>query len=306
MIRRLVLLGVALVIAGGVRFTTHRTDTLTLSVIDVGQGDAVLIRTPHGVDVLVDAGPNRRTADALGRLLPNGDTALELVVLTHPHADHIAGFANVLDHYRIDQVWESGVRYDAPEARAVARRIVDARIPVRAVGAGDAIALEPEVRLEVLSPPQPLEGVVVTHDDASHGGGLNDSSVVLRLTYRTFCALLMGDASESVERALVAQGSVASCAVLKVGHHGSRFASSTTFLDSVQPRLALISVGANRYGHPTPAALRRLNQSGATVLRTDTYGTITLRFDEALTIRTTKHPALDKPPKSYLDKPPKS
>jgi competence protein ComEC len=278
MMRRLLLLAFALALAGFLRLPHPSDAALTLSVLNVGQGDAILIRTPSGADVLVDAGPGRRAVDALGAILPAGDRDLELVVLTHPHADHIAGLPYILDHYTVRQVWTSGVRYDAPVARAVDRRLTELRVPVRPVQSGTSASLG-DVRVEVLAPLHPADGRVVERDDARRGGGLNDDSVVLRLTYRSFCALLMGDASEAVEAELTRGGSVTRCAVLKVGHHGSRFSSSDPFLDAVSPQLAVIAVGPNRYGHPAPAALRRLASHGILVFRTDQSGAIRVETD---------------------------
>lgn len=283
MMRRLLLLALALVVAGAVRLRAAPGPELTLTMMDVGQGDAILVRTPGGSDLLVDASPNRSAVDALGALLPPGDRDLELVVITHPHADHLAGLLPVLDHYTVRQLWASGVRYDAPVPRAAERRLGQLRVPVRSVHEGVTANLGPDVRLEVLAPFESLDGRVVARDDARRGGGLNDDSVVLRLTYRSFCALLMGDASEAVEAELVRKGTLSACAVLKVGHHGSRFSTTDALLDAVTPELGLISVGSNRYGHPAPATLRRLGAHGVLTLRTDRSGPIRVSTDGTTT-----------------------
>jgi len=290
MMRRIILLGLALAVAGAVRLASHGVSGLQLTAIDVGQGDSLLLRTPGGADILIDTGPDRHSADALGHLLPSGDRNIELLVLTHPHADHIGGVLPILDHYHVDQVWESGVQYDAPIPRAVDARLTQLQVPVHFVHSGFVTEVEPGLRLEVLAPLQPLEGNVVEHDDAKDGGGLNDDSVVLRVTYQSFCTLLMGDASQAVEAKLVSEGVLTACPVLKVGHHGSRFSSTDPFLAIVHPKLAVISVGKNHYGHPAPATLRRLRSSGATTLRTDQFGTISIWFDGQLHIRTQRHP----------------
>lgn len=287
MIRRLVVLGLALVAVGIVRFTERPTPALSITALDVGQGDSVLIRTPSGFDILVDTGPDRRALDVLGRYLPPGDRTIELLVLTHPHADHIGGVLPILDHYRVAQVWDPGVRSDTALARAVDRSLSALNVPVHTVLSGTSVDPESGVRIEVLSP---QESTVEKNSKGTEAqkGGLNDASVVLRVTYRGFCALLMGDASDAVEADLVARGRATPCPVLKVGHHGSRFSSSTPFLTAVRPEVALIGVGRNGYGHPAPAALRRLETAGATVLRTDQYGSITLRYDDSLHIRTSR------------------
>ncbi len=282
MMRRAALLGTLLLLAGGWWVVSAGSDgSLTLTALDVGQGDAILVRTPNGTDILVDTGRDRAVVDELGAVLPPGDRTLELLVLTHPDADHIGGTPFVLAHYRVDRAWVSGATSDTATDRAVASGLREHGITPEPVLAGPAVQITDGTTLEVLWPNVP-PGRIPPGRAGNPNGGTNDTSVVIRVTYRGFCAMLAGDASEAVEAELLRAGTVGPCAVLKVGHHGSRYSSSDAFLAALRPRFALISVGAkNTYGHPAPAALRRLERTGAAVLRTDLQGRLTVRYDGA-------------------------
>lgn len=262
--------------------------TLRIAAIDVGQGDAIALRTPRGRWFLVDAGPRGFGGSDAGltRVVPylhgQGARRLEAVVLTHPDEDHAGGLASVLRHVSTRTVLGPGFgggQSGHMDGAAEARR---AGIPWRRAAAGDAWTVD-GVRFEVLSPaPGGPPG------DRAATASPNDWSVVLRVGYGDFSALLMGDADAEVEARLLDQGPVT---VLKVGHHGSRTSSSEEFVRAVSPAYALIPVGArNRYGHPDPAVLARLARAGARVHRTDRDGTVTLsaRRDGSVAVRVSR------------------
>lgn len=239
---------------------------IEIVAIDVGQGDAIGVRTPSGRWLLVDAGPRSGGADAgLTRVIPYLRTRavrrLEAVVLTHPDEDHAGGLSSVLAHVPTRVVLGPGFaggQRGHMDGLDEARR---AQVPWRRVRKGDSWTTDGVV-FQVLSPAPP------TADERSP----NDWSVVLRITYGEFDALLMGDADDRIEAGLLDQGKVE---VLKVGHHGSRTSTSAEFVEAVSPDYALISAGArNRYGHPHPQVLARLEDAGARVLRTDCQGTV--------------------------------
>ncbi|MBI4545655.1 MAG: ComEC/Rec2 family competence protein, partial [Gemmatimonadetes bacterium] len=247
---------------------------LQIHVIDVGQGDALALRSPAGRWLLVDAGPRSDTYDA-GRarvvpfLLRHGVRRLEALILTHPDADHIGGSEAVLNTLPVGLVVDPGAAAGKPlyllvlqEARREGIRWVPAR-------AGRELRFDGLV-IEFLHPqPASLDGKEAT----------NESSVVFRLAYGRFTALFLGDAPAAVERELaVRHGGRLRVDVLKVGHHGSGTSSSEELLAAATPRLALISVGRhNRYGHPHPEVLRRLAGRRVRVLRTDWHGEVTVR-----------------------------
>lgn len=231
--------------------------------LDVGQGDAILIQTPDGRQVLVDGGPSPSALfDQLGEVLPFWDHALDVVVLTHPDADHASGLIPLFDRYRVTTVIDSVLPGDlAAEPWLAASAAAGAAHQVAAPGMKVAAGA---VVLTVLSPP---DGSSLLAD--------NDRSVVLRLDYGASSLLLTGDAELEAEDAMLKGGLPLAADVLKVAHHGSNGSTSAAFLAAVHPGLAVISVGAdNRFGHPAPALLQRLQN--IEVLRTDQRGRIEL------------------------------
>jgi competence protein ComEC len=240
-----------------------------VDILDIGQGDAILIRTPADKTILIDAGDGSVNVPKL--LTGLGVTTLDLVIATHPHADHIGGMDEVLDAFPVRNFIDNGLPHTTRTYEGVMSRIEVKEIPYRSGLVGMSFKLDDGAVLEVLFPPStPLAG---TRSD------LNSNSVVTRLTHGKDCFLFTGDSEEPTERALVAAG-LGQCDVLKVAHHGSNHSSTDTFLAAVQPDIAVISVGTgNRYGHPGEETMDRLEKTGATIYRTDLNGQITLLSD---------------------------
>jgi len=236
---------------------------------DVGQGDAIFIQTPQGRQVLIDGGPDPTALTAaLGRRLPFWDRSLDLVILTHPDADHITGLIPVLERYRVDRVLDPGYPSTSQNYIRWLELIAEKRISALLARAGLRVELEPGLVCEVLHPAS----------DPDPEGKANDASAVTRWTWGQVTFLLPGDIEQGVEAALVASGQPLKATVLKAPHHGSDTSSSAAFLQAVDPQLVVVSVGAdNRFGHPSPEVLERL--AGRTVLRTDERGTIEIVTD---------------------------
>ena len=250
-----------------------REGELTLAFLDVGQGDATAIRTPHGAWLLVDAGPSGEGRDAgrrvvLPYLRSRGARRIEVALLSHAHLDHFGGFGAVLDELPVERFVEPGQGVDDPGYLALLDQVAASGTEWRSFRRGDSLA---------------IDGVwlIALHPDTSWaewGLDLNEDSDVLLLRYGGFTALLAGDAGVPAERAL--RGRVGDIDLLKVGHHGSAGASGAEWLGELRPEVAVVSVGrGNRYGHPSPPALDRLRAAGAEVWRTDELGTIELRTD---------------------------
>ncbi|MHB8893484.1 MAG: ComEC/Rec2 family competence protein, partial [Candidatus Limnocylindrales bacterium] len=252
------------------------TRTTRIVMLDVGQGDAILLESRSGARILVDGGPDPdRLLLQLDARIPPWDRRVDVLVLTHPHEDHVAGLVRVLDRYRVGRVYESGMHGAGPGWAAWDSALRDG-MPRGTLAAGARIRLD-EILLTVLWP----DPGTVPVEPADTGRGINGASVILlgEAAGRRF--LLAGDAEDDVDPVLAARG-LPRLDVLKVAHHGSATATSAGLLAATRPAVALISVGeGNDYGHPASSTLARLRDAGARVYRTDRDGTVevTRRFD---------------------------
>ena len=243
---------------------------LHVTFLDVGQGDAIFIRTPSGRQVLIDGGPSDTALlSQLGQRMPFWDRSIDLVLLTHPESDHVTGLIAVLERYRVDTVVFREMALDSATYERWLEAVEAEGATVYEGRAGLHLALDPGLEMVVLHPGARLA------DDA------NNNSVVTRLTHGEISLLLPGDIEAEVEVNLVgAQHAVSRLrsTVLKVSHHGSCSSTTQAFLDAVDPETAIISVGAdNRFGHPCDEVLERL--SGLPVYRTDEHGSVEVISD---------------------------
>ena len=256
-------------------------------VLDVGQGDAILLAGPSGGRILVDGGPDPdRLLVALDARVPPWDRRIDLVVLTHPHEDHVGGLPLIVERYRVGRVVEPGMPGRSPGYGALHAAAAARRTPVGRLEAGEQIVLD-GVTLDVLWP----DGATVPAEPTDDGSTVNDSSIILLGSFAGRRFLLAGDAEADVEARLVARG-LPTVDLLKAGHHGSRTSTTEGLVAAIRPRVAAISVGAgNDYGHPSPEVLERLAAAGAAVLRTDQVGSIDVAFDAAgVRVRTDRPP----------------
>jgi competence protein ComEC len=247
---------------------------LHVAFLDVGQGDAVLISSPTGQQILVDGGPSPTAlTTALGKEMPFWDRSLDMLIMTHPDADHISGLVEVLDRYTVGGWMDNGQSDDDATYAECMARLAEAGVPRHAMRAGDRLDLGGGIVLEVLHPPEDL--MAGTESDG------NNNSLVLRLTWGEAEFLLTGDIGTEAEHLLLGSTQDLSADLLKIAHHGSGGSSSVEFLSAVAPAYAVIPVGGdNRFGHPNEAVLERLAAlSDVTVLRTDTEGTIEFTTD---------------------------
>ncbi|MFN8470243.1 MAG: ComEC/Rec2 family competence protein [Caldilineaceae bacterium] len=233
--------------------------------LDVGQGDGVLIQTPAGRQILVDGGSSGQVLlGQLGAVMPFWDRTLDLVVLTHPDADHMAAQVDALGRYRVEAAWETPAAAADPATAAWRSAVEGAGAQVQAQYEGGWADLGDGVALWVLGPP----GQGFVGEDAD-----NQNSLVAKLVYGDFSVLLTGDGGTAAEQALIAQGAPVAATVLKVAHHGSKSATGASFVNAVGAPIAVIQVGAdNDYGHPSVETLARL--AGRMILRNDENGRI--------------------------------
>lgn len=276
-------------------FWTLPDGKLHLVFCNVGQGDAAYIRFPDGRDMLVDGGPNDLVLQCLGRHMPFWDRHINIVALTHPQKDHMQGLISVLDRYGTDYF----VRSDIANTTEGYERLMDVvkrrKVKQKFVTTGETIAVG-STTLSVLWPSaeqvarmNPQRSDLVSEQGRTLSGtvlgatslpDLNDGSIVFALRYGSFDALFPGDADTRIEHGWRDLGRALDVLeVLKFPHHGSKTGMTEAFLESLQPKLAVISVGKNSYGHPAESVLATLARQGVRVKRTDQGGDIEVVSD---------------------------
>ena len=240
-----------------------------IAFLDVGQGDSILIRTREGKNVLIDGGPDKIVLYKLEKYLPWYDRNIDAMILTHPHADHLIGLIETAKRYDVKRIISTGVVHTTPEYLEWLNLIKEKKIPAESFKKGDRLMLDNGISLTALWPEILLVGERV--DD------LNNSSLAILLQTPNEKILLMGDAQEEIEKQILKNNRplIENADILKIGHHGSRFATGAEFLKAVKPKFAVISAGINnQFGHPHLDTLKRLHDSGAEILRTDEKGDI--------------------------------
>ena len=266
----------ALVVATAVVAAAARPDgRVHVVALDVGQGDAILVETPGGGRLLVDGGPDPdRLLVALDARIPPWDRRIDLVVVTHPHEDHVGGLALLVERYRVGRLLEPGMTGPGPAYAALETALARRGLRSGRLSTGDQFALD-DVSFRVLWP----DRTAVPPAPPDTGTGINNVSIVLFGTFGAQRFLLTGDAEEGIDPLLVARG-LPHVDLLKVAHHGSRTATTDELLSAISPAVALISVGAkNTFGHPAPATLARLAAHGVATYRTDLDGTLDVALD---------------------------
>ncbi len=232
-------------------FLQERDGFLRIIFFDVGQGDAEFIETPDKKQILIDGGPNLSILEKLGRKMPFYDRYIDLIILSHPEADHLSGLIEVLKRYNVGAVITNGVVRDTEEYNQWINLLKEKRIPIFIAQSGGSINLGRGARFDVLYPLENLLGKEVSDS--------NNTSVVGKLVFGSFKALFTGDIEKSTENKLISSGLDLKSEILKVAHHGSKTSSSDEFLRAVDAVLAIIEVGAdNRYGHPHQEVLEKL------------------------------------------------
>lgn len=273
-VRLLLLFALTIGVASGSLLLQQRGQQGTgLHVLDIGQGDAILLRSGD-VDVLVDGGPDATVLQRLSEIRPARDRKLDVLVLTHPQRDHLAGLLTVLEREDVGLVLLPELNNASDLFRSFVAEIQKRRVPVRFARAGQQLearsftltVLAPDARLREMARKNLNNGSVVLRADVREGGGIGGR----------FSALLTGDIERVAELHLAQHWAhLLDVDVLKVAHHGSRTSTSERFLRAAKPQLALVSAGkGNQYGHPTPTVLSRLRSIA--LLRTDLQGTLSL------------------------------
>ncbi|MDZ7798616.1 MAG: ComEC/Rec2 family competence protein [Patescibacteria group bacterium] len=255
---------------------SSKNDLLKVYFLDVGQGDSILIQTPAGQDILIDGGPGKAVINELDKHMSFWNRDIELMILTHPHADHVNGLVEVLKIYEVDQVLGFDIDYNSSTYKQWQKLIKEKEIDYSETLAGDKFILSKNLYLETLYPFEDITG--------QEFEDLNDASIVNRLCYFEHCFLFTGDNSKEIEKKLIANNLTVKADVLKVGHHGSKYSSDRDFIKKVNPAYAIIQCGQdNRFDHPHEAAIERLNDQDIEILRNDKDGEIFCQgFEEGI------------------------
>lgn len=283
----LVIISLAVITAGIWYRVLCPNQTLRAVFLDVGQGDSILLETPSGKTVLIDGGgrPGGTYSDTIGLqviepvLRREGINRIDVLVLTHPHDDHVEGLPPVLRDFRVGMVLAPDISCESESYEKFLSLVKSRRIPYKRAERGQVLDFGDGVRAMVLNPPaMPID------DDP------NDGSIVLRFVYGESELLLTGDAGIPVEDDIMTSGICVRSDVLKVAHHGSKTSTSDEWLDAVHPRMAVISVGKdNSFGHPAKEVLDDLSEHGAKTYRTDRNGSVFVRFSpKSFSIKTAK------------------
>jgi len=245
-------------------------ELLCVVFLDVGQGDAIFIQSPEGIQMLIDGGRGSEVLRELADVMGFFDHTLDYVMVTHPDADHIGGLIGVLERYEIDKILHTENKSDTSVSRTLAEHIKSEGAEVTNVRRGYTYDLDEGVTLTILYPDRNAEDMES-----------NTSSIVARLTYGESEFLFTGDAPKNVEAYLLEEGNESlQSDVLKVGHHGSKTSSADIFIETVSPTYAIISAGKdNRYGHPHQEVIDRLDSAGVEIKNTAEMGSIFMISD---------------------------
>ena len=249
---------------------SQQNSPLTVKILDIGQGDAILIQA-GGQNVLVDTGDIEHREKMVEYIRKAGITTIDKVIITHPHADHLGGMPGIMDNFKVGHIYDSGKTGTTALYRKYLSIVSKKNIPFTVVTPGTEIVITNDIKLKFFAPDHSL----LAEEE------INNSSIVAKLIYNKFSMLLTGDAEkESEELMLKNYAGELKSNVLKAGHHGSNTSSSVGFLKAVGPEAAVISLGANNdYHHPHPATLKKYEQAKLKVYRTDLDGTVTITSD---------------------------
>ncbi|AZK46927.1 ComEC/Rec2 family competence protein [Paenibacillus lentus] len=248
------------------RRSTIDSDRLRVIFLDVGQGASQLLISPSGKTMLIDAGNNDQEQAMLDYLKQYGVNRLDIVIGTHPDADHIGGLDRVIDHIDVGEIYMPKIQANTKTFESLLLSIKNKGLKVKTAKAGLVLDWDDEIKVTMVGP--------VNVSDSK-----NNMSAVVKVVYGNTSYLLTGDAERESEKDMMESGVDLQADVLMIGHHGSKSSSTLSFLKKVAPQFGVIQVGDNNYGHPTSTVLERLSKQGIEVYRNDLHGTVEIASD---------------------------
>ena len=260
---------ISLILIGGFLIADLPGDKLQVSFLDVGQGDSIFVRTPEDYFILIDGGPSMSVLEKITDVMPRYNRTIDLVVLTHPHADHVNGLVEVLRRYDVQRLMLVGT----PSWNPYYRKLLEVDIPIVYAKADRDYMVGSHLIADIIWPEKSMIGKEIEN--------LNNASIAMRLVSRDASFMLTGDAETEREHEIIESGFDLSTDIFKAGHHGSRTASSNEFLDKVGPSVVVIQSGEdNNFGHPHKEALLNFMEKGIEVRRNDIEGRVDFIFSQ--------------------------
>ncbi len=253
----------------------YPADNLKVNFINVGEGDCILIEAPNKINILIDGGGTPQSDFDVGSkivipyLRRKGINEIDLLILTHPHLDHLEGLLPVLKEFKVDMVLDSGLLCDSSEYKKFISLILEKGISYHKAKAGDNFIFSNNLEIFLLNP--------LYYSVFYEESDFNNASIVVKLFYKNADFLFTGDIEEAAEKKLLVWQNILQSDILKVGHHGSSTSTNLEFLDKVNPNIAVITVGKNHFGHPSQKIIERLEDKNIQIYRTDEDGTVIIR-----------------------------
>ena len=278
--RRIIFISVILflLLGGSFFYQAEKFNDGKLHIIfcNVGQGDGIFIRTQNGSDIIIDAGPDDSILSCLESHMPFWDRTIEVMILTHPHADHMRGMIPILQNYKVLNFVTEKLNNNTALYNELIKFIANLKIKMKYFYAGDGFRATDDVAFKILGPSK--EFLEASSPNGKIGESKEFGSLIAHLSFGSFDILFAGDSQiEGMKEALVGSNQVE---IFQIPHHGSKYGTDSEILDILNPQLAVISVGKNNYGHPSPEVLKLLQNYNVKTLRTDRDGEVEIIVDK--------------------------